>query len=64
MKYINKIYNEDELNENSTSANYALIQKEGNREVTKNVLYYNLDMVISVDYRTNSDRAIQFRRKQ
>lgn len=64
MKYINKIYNEDELNENSTSANYALIQKEGNREVTKNVLYYNLDMVISVGYRTNSDRAIQFRRKQ
>lgn len=64
MKYINKIYNEDELNENSTSANYALIQKEGSREVTKNVLYYNLDMVISVGYRTNSDRAIQFRRKQ
>lgn len=64
MKYINKIYNEDELNENSTSANYALIQKEGNREVTKNVLYYNLDMVISVGYRTNSDRVIQFRRKQ
>lgn len=64
MKYINKIYNEDELNENSTSANYALIQKEGNREVTRNVLYYNLDMVISVGYRTNSDRAIQFRRKQ
>lgn len=64
MKYINKTYNEDELNENSTSANYALIQKEGNREVTKNVLYYNLDMVISVGYRTNSDRVIQFRRKQ
>lgn len=64
MKYINKIYNEDELNENSTSANYALIQKEGNREVTRNVLYYNLDMIISVGYRTNSDRVIQFRRKQ
>ena len=38
MKYINKIYNEDELNENSTSANYALVQKEGNREIKKNVL--------------------------
>ena len=64
MKYINKIYNEDELNENSTSANYALIQKEGNREATRNVLYYNLDMIISVGYRINSDRPIHFRRKQ
>lgn len=61
-KHIKNIYSELELNENSTSANYALVQKEGNREITRNVLYYNLDMVISVSYRTNSDRAIQFRR--
>ena len=61
-KHIKNIYSELELNENSTSANYALVQKEGNREITRNVLYYNLDMVISVGYRTNSDRAIQFRR--
>lgn len=38
-----------------------LVQKEGNREIIRNVLYYNLDVVISVGYRTNSDRAIQFR---
>ena len=62
-KHIKNIYSELELNENSTSANYALVQKEGNREITRNVLYYNLDMVISVGYRTNSDRAIQFRRR-
>lgn len=61
-KHIKNIYSELELNENSTSANYALVQKEGNRKITRNVLYYNLDMVISVGYRTNSDRAIQFRR--
>lgn len=61
-KHIKNIYSELELNENSTSVNYALVQKEGNREITRNVLYYNLDMVISVGYRTNSDRAIQFRR--
>lgn len=61
-KHIKNIYSELELNENSTSANYALVQKEGNREITRNVLYYNLDMVISVGYRTNSDRAIQFRK--
>ena len=60
-KHIKNIYSELELNENSTSANYALVQKEGNREITRNILYYNLDMVISVGYRTNSDRAIQFR---
>ena len=46
-KHIKNIYSELELNENSTSANFALVQKEGNREITRNVLYYNLDMVIS-----------------
>lgn len=61
-KHIKNIYSELELNENSTSANFALVQKEGNREITRHVLYYNLDVVISVGYRTNSNRAIQFRR--
>ena len=61
-KHIKNIYSEFELDENSTSANFALVQKEGNRKITRNVLYYNLDVAISVGYRTNSDRAIQFRR--
>lgn len=61
-KHIRNIYSELELDENSTSTNFALVQKEGNRNITRNVLYYNLDVVISVGYRTNSDRAIQFRR--
>lgn len=61
-KHIRNIYSEFELDENSTSANFALVQKEGNRNINRNVLYYNLDVVISVGYRTNSDRAIQFRR--
>lgn len=61
-KHIKNIYSEFELDEGSTSANFALVQKEGNREITRNVLYYNLDVVISVGYRTNSDRAVQFRR--
>ena len=61
-KHIKNIYSEFELDENSTSANFALVQKEGNREISRNILYYNLDVVISVGYRTNSDRAIQFRR--
>lgn len=61
-RHIRNIYSELELDESSTSANFALVQKEGNREVTRNVTYYNLDVAISVGYRTNSDRAIQFRR--
>ena len=57
-KHIKNIYSELELNEDSTSANFALVQKEGNREITRNVLFYNLDMVISVCYKVNSDIAI------
>ncbi len=61
-KHLKNIYKEYELEEKATSANFALVQKEGNREVTRNVKYYNLDAVISVGYRVNSERAIQFRR--
>jgi len=61
-KHIKNIYDDLELEENSTSAIFALVQKEGNRSIERNVNYYNLDLVISVGYRVNSDRAIQFRR--
>ena len=60
-KHLKNIYSEFELDENSTSANFALVQKEGNREITRNILYYNLDVVISVGYRINSKKATQFR---
>ncbi len=60
--HINEIYNTYELDESSTSKKFLLIQVEGSREVKRNVQYYNLDMVISIGYRVNSDRAIQFRR--
>ena len=60
--HINDIYNTFEMDENSTSKKFLLVQNEGNREVKRNVQYYNLDMVISIGYRVNSDRAIQFRR--
>ena len=48
MKYINKIYNEDELNENSTCSILEQVQKEWNREVLRKKDYYNLDMIISL----------------
>ena len=60
--HINDIYNTFEMDENSTSKKFLLVQKEGNREVKRNVQYYNLDMVISIGYRINSEKAIQFRR--
>ncbi len=60
--HINEIYNSYELNESATSKKFLLVQNEGNREVKRNIQYYNLDMVISIGYRVNSDRAIQFRR--
>ena len=60
--HINEIYSTYELDEKSTSKKLLLVQKEGNREVKRNIQYYNLDMVISIGYRVNSDKAIQFRR--
>lgn len=61
-KHLKNIYSDFEIDENSTSAIFALVQKEGNRNIERNVKYYNLDAVISVGYRVNSDKAIQFRR--
>ena len=51
-----------ELEVNSTTEDFSVVQKEGNREVKRSIKYYNLDAIISVGYRVNSDRAIQFRR--
>jgi len=60
-RHIKNIFNENELNENSTVAKNATVQKEGNREVLRDVEFYNLDMIISVGYRVNSSKATQFR---
>ena len=60
--HLKNIYNDFELDKNSTSEKFSIVRKEGNREVKRNIQYYNLDAVISVGYRVNSDRAIQFRR--
>lgn len=60
--HLKNIYNDLELDRNSTTEEFSVVQKEGNREVKRTVKYYNLDAVISVGYRVSSDRAIQFRR--
>ena len=48
--------------DNSTVANFATVQKEGNRNITRNIEYYNLDMIISVGYRVKSKNGILFRK--
>ena len=60
-RHIKNIYEENELNRNSTVANFATVQIEGNRRVSRNIDYYNLDMIIAVGYRTNSKKATKFR---
>ncbi len=60
--HLKNIYNDFELDKNLTAEKFSIVQKEGTRDVKRNVQYYNLDAVISVGYRVNSDRAIQFRR--
>ncbi len=59
-KHINNALSE-EL-DNSTVAKFATVQKEGNREVTRNIDYYNLDVIISVGYRVKSKNGIIFRK--
>ena len=61
-KHINNIYKDEELEEDSTCAKIAQVQKEGNRSVTRNISYYNLDMIISIGFRVNSKVAIKFRK--
>ncbi len=60
-KHLNNIYNEGELDKNSTISILEIVQKEGNRNVSRNTAFYNLDAIISVGYRVNSSRATQFR---
>ena len=60
-KHVNNALKE-ELAGMATVANFATVQKEGDRIVTRQVEYYNLDMVLSVGYRVKSNRGIEFRR--
>ena len=60
-RHIKNIYEEGELEESSTVAFFATVQKEGGRDVNRKIEYYNLDMILSVGYRVNSLRGTQFR---
>lgn len=59
--HLKNIYREEELDEESTTEFFSVVQKEGNRNVSRNVKCYNLDAIIAVGYRVNSKKATRFR---
>lgn len=59
--HLKNIYETAELIEKTTSEDFSVVQKEGGRQVTRNIKHYNLDAIISVGYRINSLRGTQFR---
>ncbi len=59
--HINNIYKDKELEKNSTNKEFLLVQNEGNRRVRRNIDHYNLDMIISLGYRVQSQVATRFR---
>lgn len=61
LKHLKNIYSTGELDEKTTCAKFAQVRKEGKRMVTREILNYNLDAILSVGYRVNSIRGTQFR---
>ena len=59
--HINNIYKDNELEKDSTNKKFLLVQNEGNRNVKRNIDHYNLDMIIALGYRVQSDVAVRFR---
>ncbi len=62
VEHIQHIYEEGELDENSTCRKFRQVRTEGNRQVVRELPYYNLDMIISLGYRVKSIIATNFRR--
>lgn len=62
IEHINNIYAEEELSKNLTCQNFRQVRKEGNRNVSREIPFYNLDMIISLGYRIKSKIATNFRK--
>jgi hypothetical protein len=61
-EHIKKIYADHELSEEATIRNFRIVQNEGRRTVQRKVNHYNLQMIIAVGFKVNSERAVQFRK--
>jgi hypothetical protein len=59
--HLKNIFKTKELDKKATTEKYSVVQTEGNRQVNRNILFYNLDAIISVGYRVNSKQGTQFR---
>lgn len=62
VSHIGNIYDERELDKQSTCQEFRQVQKEGNRTITRNIPFYNLDVIVSVGYRIKSKIATSFRK--
>ena len=60
-EHIKHIFEDGELSEAATVRNFRTAQKEGNRQVTRNIIHYNLDMIIAIGYRVRSQVGVHFR---
>lgn len=61
-EHIKNIYEDSELEEDATIRKFRIVQTEGSRQVSREVVHYNLQMIIAVGFKINNDRAIQFRK--
>lgn len=61
-EHIKKIYGDGELAEAATIRNFRIVQTEGSRQVKREVIHYNLQMIIAVGFKINNDRAVRFRK--
>ncbi len=60
-EHLNNLFSQNEISPPATIRNFRIVQKEGSREVARNIEFYNLDAIIAIGFRVNSLRAIQFR---
>ena len=61
-QHIKKVYDDSELEPDSTIKKFLIVQKEGSRQVSREVAHYNLQMIIAVGFKVNNERAVQFRK--
>jgi len=61
-EHIKKIYKDNELSETATIRNFRIVQMEGTRQINREVKHYSLPMIISVGFKVNNERAVQFRK--
>ena len=60
--HIKKSFNDNELLESLTTRKFRIVQNEGDRAIGRDVIHYNLQMIIAIGFKVNSERAVQFRK--